>query len=286
MEPWATDPECRDYLHAVTAAVEERLNVISELAVADRIRLSCQVALAADDEPFPEDPRYLRVGVYPVAANPMHWGHVLVGLSAMALLQLDKVVFIIAGTDIRKPFMVSAENRHRLGRTVIETFNPLIAYSPLALGTDLDGETNFGRLLKLNAQQALEAYYIAGGDHYRRTTSEGEPDTVQKLERVVEEEAKGGNTHHDISAVFIDRDGETGQREQVSTSLNVHFLPPIPFSVSSTAVRNALRRDDFSEDLVSLPYSCFLEIRSNGLYRDVRERLEKSEPPAQPLPAR
>jgi len=216
----------------------------------------------------------------------MHWGHVLVGLSAMALLQLDKVVFIIAGTDIRKPFMVSAENRHRLGRTVIETFNPLIAYSPLALGTDLDGETNFGRLLKLNAQQALEAYYIAGGDHYRRTTSEGEPDTVQKLERVVEEEAKGGNTHHDISAVFIDRDGETGQREQVSTSLNVHFLPPIPFSVSSTAVRNALRRDDFSEDLVSLPYSCFLEIRSNGLYRDVRERLEKSEPPAQPLPAR
>ena len=161
MERWATDPECHDNLRSIADSVAERLSAILELAESGRIQLFRRLVLAEGDEPAPVEERPLRLGIYPLAANPMHWGHILVGLSAMASLRLDKVVFIIAGEDSRKPSMTSAETRHRLARSAIETFNPLFEYSPLALHTSLDGETNCGRLLALNADQPLEAFYIS-----------------------------------------------------------------------------------------------------------------------------
>ena len=36
--------------------------------------------------------RPLRLGVYPTAGNPLHWGHLLGGLAAMERFRLDKVV--------------------------------------------------------------------------------------------------------------------------------------------------------------------------------------------------
>jgi hypothetical protein len=159
---------------------------------------------------------------------------------------------------------------------VIESFHPLFAYSPLALGTDFDGETNLGRLLKLNRQQALEIFYIAGGDHYQRTTPSGEPDTIEKLERVTTE---NGNPHHKVSAVFIDRENSRRHHKKVDTFLKVHILPEIPFSFSSTEARKALCKDAFCVALVSLPYSCLLEIRTGGLYTGKGECVEELESP-------
>lgn len=266
MEQWAVDRTFRDYLFTIGACLDERLTTISELARSDQIRPFSEIVLAEGDRPAPVEDRSLRIGVYPLAANPLHWGHILVGLTVMASMSLDKVVLLIAGADGRKPSMLSADARHRLGRSTIETFRPLFAYSPLALGTDLDGETNFGRLLSLNSRQRMEAFYIAGADHYRRTTARGEPDTIQKLERVVEEQERVGGTRHTISAVFLDREGIERKRGQVTTCLKVHVLPPVPLSFSSTAARQALCKETFSEALVSLPYTYFLGIRAAGLY--------------------
>ena len=106
----------------------------------------------------------------------------MAALSAMVAMKLDKVIFIIAGLDARKPSMLPEEARHRLSRSILEKFDPLFAYSPLALGTDLDGEANCWRLLALNSRRNIEIFYIAGADHLGRTTSRGEPDTIQKLE--------------------------------------------------------------------------------------------------------
>jgi hypothetical protein len=184
----------------------------------------------------------------------------------MASMSLDKIVYLIAGEDSRKPGMASARARHQLGRSVIEKFNPLFAYSSLAFDTALDGETNLGRLLSLNAGQPMEVFYIAGADHFRRKTACGEPDTIQKLERVVEEQKMVGGERNTISAVFLDREGMIREQGSVATSLKVHVLPPLPFSFSSTAVRQALCREAFSESLVSLPYSCLLKIQESGLY--------------------
>lgn len=266
MEQLAADRTLRDRLFSIGACLDARLTTISELAKSHQISPFRKIALVEGDEPTPIDDRCLRIGVYPVAANPLHWGHILVGLAAIASMRLDKVVFIIAGADSRKPSMLSADARHRLGRSVIGKFHPLFTYSPLALGTDLDGETNFARLLSLNPGQRMEAFYVAGADHCRRTTAQGQPDTIQKLERVVQEEKEAGNKLHTVSAVFVDRAGEEGRQREVATSLKMHFLPPIPFSFSSTATRQALRKEAFSEALMSLPYSCLLEIQEGALY--------------------
>ena len=271
MAQLATDPACRDCLHSIGACLDERFMAILELAKSGQVRPLSQIVLAENGETASVEERFLRIGVYPLAANPLHWGHILVGLTVMASMKLDKVVFVIAGTDARKPSMLSADTRHRLGRSVIETFYPMLVYSSLALGTDLDGETIFGRLLNLNSRQSMEAFYIAGADHYRRTNANGEPDTIQKLERVVEEQEIARRKLHLISVAFLDRAGVKRQRGEVSTSLKVYILPPLSLSFSSTAAREALCKEAFSVPLMSLPYSCLLEIRTGGLYMGEEE---------------
>lgn len=218
MERWATDPECRDNLRSIADCVAERLSAISELTESGRIQLFRRLRLSESDESVPVEERPLRLGIYPLAANPMHWGHILVGLSAMASMKLDKVIFIIAGEDSRKPSMISTETRHRLARSAIETFNPLFEYCPLALHTGFDGETNCGRLLTLNASQALEAFYIAGSDHYRRTTPKGEDDTIAKLERIVTAQVSTGDGHQQLSTVFVAREGTSRDRRSFTPS--------------------------------------------------------------------
>jgi nicotinic acid mononucleotide adenylyltransferase len=273
MAQWAADPACRSCLESILACVQERFSVISELAKSAFIRPFSQIVLAEDDPPVLIEEQPLRIGVYPLAANPLHWGHILVGLTAVSSLTLDKVIYVIAGKDSRKPALLPEGIRHHLGRSVIEGFHPLFAYSPLALGTELDGETNLGRLLKLNTRQPMEVFYIAGADHYHRTTSRGEPDTIEKLEGIVKEQ-KETRAPHSISVVFIDRSDTKVQRRKVKTSLDVLALPTVPIPFSSTAARKALCHEGFSEPLVSLPYSCLLEIRTGGLYASKGECIE------------
>jgi len=276
MSQWATEHECRECLRSVATSMEGLFQSISHHAATGQMHPFFHVALSEGEGPVLLEPRVVRLGVYPVAADPMHWGHILVGLTAMASMRLDKMIFIIAGADPRKPSMTPAETRHRLGRSVIETFHPLFAYSPLALGNDLDGETNLGRLLKLNSHQAMEIFYVAGADHFRRTTPRGEPDTILKLEKVVHESR---NDLHKVAAIFIEREGMPRDRDKPETFLEVVVLPPIPLSFSSTAARKALCNDSICVDLVSLPYSCLLQIRTGGLYAGKAECVEELESP-------
>lgn len=263
----STDQTFRDRLYTIAGSLHGYLIGISRLIDSDRIRPFRHIALSESERPPHSDERVLRIGFYPISANPLHWGHILVGLNVMASMSLDKIIYIIAGEDNRKPSMISAHSRHKLGRSVLEQFYPLFEYSSLAIDTGLDGETNFGRLLGLNLGQPMKAFYIAGSDHYRRVTEQGEPDTIQKLEQIVKEQGKTGSGLHTISAIFLDRESERMRREDVATSLIVEVLPAIPLRISSSIVRQALREQAFAEALGSLPYSSLLEIRAAGLYR-------------------
>lgn len=280
MSRLAVDPSVRRSLHSVAVRARRQLRAIERLAEADLLDPFRRIALAQEQPaPVPEG-RRPRVGVYPIAADPMHWGHILVGLTAMASLRLDKVVYVIAGMDPRKPAMVAAATRHRLGRSVIDLFEPFLAYSPLALGTDLDGETNFGRLLTLNERQRMDAFYIAGADHYRRTNDRGGPDTIAKLERVVEEQDCRCGDHHRISVVFVRRAGVPECPSPIATFLTVHVLPALDLHFSSTAIRRALCDPTASAALASLPYACLSDIRGHGLYEHGPECVEHHAAPA------
>ncbi len=269
---WVSDPECRSCLHEIASIADDLLSCVHELVRSGQIQPAHRLALAEKERrPIAID-RILRIGIYPLAANPMHWGHILVGLAVMAFLKLDKIVFVIAGKDDRKPQMTAPETRHQLGISVLENFAPIFEYSPIALGTRLDGETNFGRILALNSDQRMETWYIAGMDHYRRKNLAGEPDTLEKLERVVKEQESVGNRRHSISLIFVERGANPGERGDRETFLNVHLLPPFPIALSSTAARRALcQGGTLCDAVVSLPYACLLTTRANGSNSGIRE---------------
>jgi hypothetical protein len=192
-----------------------------------------EICTAPHDTEKPIYDKTLRIGVYPVAANPFHWAHLLIGLSVLTRFKLDKIIYVITGHDPRKPSMVAAEIRHLIGEEVLKIFTPLFGYSSMALENDLDGETNIFEILALNPEQKIEAFYIVGSDHYHRVNPKtGRIDTIQKIENNLR--SKTGmldDDVHSVSAIFIER----GFRENaIETMIEILFIPEIPFAASST----------------------------------------------------
>jgi hypothetical protein len=149
----------------------------------------------------------VRLGIFPISANPFHWAHLLAGLFAMERYGLDQVRYIIAGSDPRKPDLAPEEARHAMARAVLALFSPLLTYSPIARGTDSCGEENLFRLLSEHPDRAIHAFYIAGCDHYHRIRPEtGNPDTIARLEDGITRRAHGYDPgRHSVSVVFLER---------------------------------------------------------------------------------
>ncbi len=216
---------------------------------------SSKIRLSASDPELPSSSRRMRIGVYPVAADPFQWGHLLIALRAVGELGVDKVVFVLAGDDPRKPAMTPVEHRHPMGQAVLELFAPFFEYSPIAVGTTLDGETNIFRLLALNPRQDLEAWYMVGDDHYRLVDKRGNPDTLPKLGRNDRRHREANPALHELKVAFIRRESPA---EAVPTDLEVRFLANVGFEASSTQVRNGR--------WTLMPHAAFEHARRKGLY--------------------
>jgi nicotinic acid mononucleotide adenylyltransferase len=244
---------------------ETSLLHIAHLWKNEAINPEIQIRTSLYDKPKKAIKKVQRIGFYPVAANPFHWAHFLIGLSAIAEFKLDKVIFVIAGFDPRKPDLVPMAIRHAMGKEVLKIFDPLFGYSSIAVGNNGDGESNLFRLLSLNPEQRIEAFYIAGGDHYHRINPRNnQPDTIQKMENNIMNICYRGNDNfHQVSAVFIER----GERErQVNTFFPVHFLPAMLFEASSTMIREALQDNRKRETLALLPFTAYHYISKFELY--------------------
>ena len=179
LRPWV-DPLAVQRLRDMVYSV---LTTITALASQGKVHPMPRLRLGPEDPPGSRIRRRLRLGVFPISANPLHWMHLGAGLLAIAKLHLDSVVFIIAGDDPRKPGLLRAEVRHAIAQEMLRPFAPFFRYSPIAVGSDLPGEENLFRLLSLNPDQPIDAHYLAGSDHYQRLCpTSGEPDTIQRLE--------------------------------------------------------------------------------------------------------
>jgi len=222
-----------------------------------------RIRTSQDAPPAPVVDRTLRVGVYPVAADPFQWAHLLIAMEAMAEFQLDKVVFVLAGDDPRKPHMTPASFRHAMGRAVLAVFAPLFAASSIAMGTVLDGETNIMRMLRLNPEQSIHAFYIVGGDHYRFKDAKGNDDTLLKIEKHLAAPGTLDPSKHKVSVAFIERDAPL---QPLPTPLDVHFLKSVGFEASSTLVRNGRYE--------LMPHAAYEYVRRHrpGLY-GIKERV-------------
>lgn len=210
--------------------------------------------------------RVLRIGFYPLSANPLHWGHLLVALSAIVHNQLDKIIFIIAGNDPKKPHLALAQWRHGVAEDILEKFSPLFEYSNIAQDGNSDGETNIFKLLALNPFQKIDAFYIVGTDHYYRQNPEkGGKDTIQKLEDNIANKIHNYNEIlHSLSVIFVERAG--GSPVAVNTSLNVSIVPPLNFLVSSTLIREALTKTKDKQILALLPLTILRHSLDHGIY--------------------
>lgn len=223
-------------LDHVRAEADDSLTRIEGHIAAGRIDPSLAIRTHEDHPEVAAPHRAPRVGVFPVAADPFQWAHLLTGLRAMADHRLDRVIYVLAGDDERKPEMTPVLHRHPMGLAVLETFAPLFGYSPIAVGTNHDGETNIFRILALNTAHAVHAYYLVGGDHYQRQYPNGKDDTIAKLEKKVGDASLGHDPeNHKVTVAFIARGTEV--QGSVPTTLDVAFLPGMPFEASSTQIR-------------------------------------------------
>lgn len=216
----------------------------------------------------------VRLGVFPVNGNPLHWGHLLCALEAIALLRLDQVVLLVQGIDARKPLAAeqTQADRHALARQVVAMFDPLLAYSDVGRDNSLVGEESLFRLLRLNPRTRIVAHYVVGADHYRLADPAGRPDTLPRLEQSMADPALGFDaSRHEVRVVFVER-GERPSR--VPTRLLVDFIPATLDS-SSTAVRNG--------DVALTPHLVYQYLREHPAYAAAigfRERSIQVDEPA------
>ncbi len=247
-------------------SVVASLTRIEWLIFEGKIEPLARVWHSAASGPLPHKDRELRIGVFPTAANPLHWAHLLGGLIAIERFLLDKVIFVIAGRDSRKPAMVSEDLRHSMAKEVLELFHPLFEYSSIARGTTSAGEENLFKILGMNPGQAIHAFYIAGSDHYHRFHPvTGRPDTIQKLEEGMTSNLYGfGGQLHRVSAVFLHREGK---EKHIPTFLDVRCMEGLPVQTSSTEIRRALADRRRLRKLFTLPFVALVSICANKLYR-------------------
>lgn len=241
-------------LETVAREADRALAKIQKRLDAGEIDPSRTIRLSEDAPPVADD-SHARVGVYPVAADPFQWGHLLIALRAVGDLGVDKVVFVLAGDDPRKPTMTPVVTRHPMGREVLAAFAPFFDYSPIAVGTTLDGETNIFRILALNPDRRVDAWYMVGDDHYKLVDKKGNPDTLPKLEANLQKPMGHSPTLHALKVAFIKREHPA---EEVPTDLEVRFLDHVGFDASSTQVRSGQH--------TLMPHAAYDFARREGLY--------------------
>jgi len=259
------------------AAIREqalpRLERLKRLVQEQQINPWREVRLCPD-EAEPSQPRKgeraLRLGFFPTAANPLHWMHLIGGLAAISDLRLDKLIYAIAGSDPRKSNLAPGTTRHLMAARVLKAFSPFLTCTPISLESSLPGEVNVFRLLQLNSQSKIHAFYIAGTDHYQRTDPvTGEPDTIQRLEEGIRGRLFGFDERkHALSVIFLDRGGPL---HPVDTFLDVHWIDQLPLRMSSTCIRDALCGRGPAAALAGVPFTAFATIRALGLY-DISSR--------------
>jgi len=259
---WHTDSNT---FQAVRSWAHSVLQSIGELSALGLIRP------ADASGPHDQGVRPLRLGVFPIAANPLHWAHLMSGLAAMERFCLDKIIFVIAGSDPRKPDLASAILRHKVAQQVLRLFHPLFEYSPMAIGSSLPGEVNIFRIMSSHGARPLHAFYLAGSDHCHRFAPQtGHPDTIQRLEEGVRNAIHGFDPRARwLSVVFLNR-GDYNESD--ASFLDIHWIQQMPLKTSSTKIRDALCGREPLCELAALPFTAYCMLCTHGTYQMQQEK--------------
>ena len=222
--------------------------------------------LSADDPVEEAGGRPLRLGIFPVKANPIHWGHILAGLSALVNARLDKVVYLLSFEANDGSLLLPDELRFDTARALIESFSPLLTFSHITHSENGDDKPDAFGLLELNPTLRIDAFYMAGAGYFRGGVMESLENTVL---RSVYSRITDSGQQHTLSFLFMRQDGMHGFPETILPRLFVES--PLP-DASSQDIMGALDGGRDSSDLTMLPFGVYrcLHMAMNGM--DITKR--------------
>ncbi|MBW2046503.1 MAG: UTP--glucose-1-phosphate uridylyltransferase, partial [Deltaproteobacteria bacterium] len=198
----------------------------------------------------------MKVGFFPIAGNPLTWGHILPPLMCMNRLELDTIVLRVQGEIKYKKLWecerVPAKIRHFMVRKAIEKFYPLIRYCDLGLekGNFIEGSEEMHRFLKMNANRKMHVFYLIGAENEERVRH-----YIEQQYEMFKRYNFGENPNHKVTLAVIQRGeyGETVTLEELESiskevqdkcgaeqSLDVTLIkdPDIDLRIASSYYRN------------------------------------------------
>jgi arylsulfatase A-like enzyme/nicotinic acid mononucleotide adenylyltransferase len=229
------------------------------------------------DDALPPLNKKIKIGIFPISANPPHWAHLFTALDAIIDNKLDKIVFLCNGNDPRKPDLIDVKIRYEMLEKSIKLFEPFFTFSNLAEFAYMDdslpliGEYTVFKLLKLNKESEIDVFYMAGSDHlnrYKEKDGKRSLDTVGLLEQNIENKIlEFNNKLHTVKALFVARD-ETEFTENYAKIEDpkikiLHLSPTMVFT--STQIREAIKEGVNKEHLIPLPYINYKILKKHNI---------------------
>ena len=180
-----TDIEFTKELKDIKDAYTKNLSAIKELIDLGKINPKAKIRMAGEEFYMPEKnsgtkleledglgskERPMKIGIFAMASNPIHHAHIMTALDAIREHELDKMIIIVHGVDVRKlDDLEEFETRYQMTVDALAPFGDLFAVSRIGEDSTLDGEHNIHRLASLNEDVNMEMLYLVGSDHYKRT---------------------------------------------------------------------------------------------------------------------
>lgn len=264
------EDEAKELLLKLKQAILSALLEIEKKILRRQIAPDISLRLSPFDAPldvsnFEKSGKIVRVGFLATTADPLHWGHILLALRAIEEFDLQTVILQVMGDHPHKKNQkCKKEFRHSIARYSVESFYPLIRYTPLGYDNLKLGEENAAEFLLLNHHTPLDLYLIIGGDAISDAVMN--VNACNQLLSVVNKE-EGRNF---IINILIGDRNQIIQNDSCYHTGNILTskmnYPPLPRyknqELSSTLFRSF-------PDLPLLPSRAFEYINENNLYHSI-----------------
>ncbi len=198
-----------------------------------------------------------KIGIMGGTFDPIHYGHLVTAEAARDKFNLDKVIFVPSGNPPHKKHRDISPGDDRMNMTVLATTNnPYFEVSDVELNRE--GYTYTIDTLKEFIDiygKDSHFYFITGADAVMEILTWKDVSFILKLCRIVSAYRPGSDMHKFKSMV--------DELERVHRS-NVHMIEVPALAISSTEIRERVRRDITIKYL--LPEKVEDYILKRGLY--------------------
>ena len=224
---------------------ENTFNELIELGRQGEIRPDVKINVDRKGEVTEEDKkkhpnRALKVGFFGIAGNPVHQGHILTALKAIAEYKLDKVVWIVHGVASKIDDLIEYDTRYEMLKRALEPFGDLFEVTDISRDTPYSAETHVYRFLEMNEEVKIAAYYFGESDH---TQNHGKEEIDLPDERQGWEEKHTTNKN---GVEFKIKEAKENKKYKLVKDHNITFVFNKDPNIEklSTRIRSALQRTE------------------------------------------